>query len=112
MTDDRRSHPRVSHAFDCRWFGKWGATDAELDDLSATGCHVVCRLTTPSIGDSVDIEVLRTTKEPLALSGEVIQVERGVGFSVRFVELEAEIRDQIESLIAEARLSNRRAGGS
>ena len=112
MTNDRRSHPRVSHIFECRWFGKWGTTEAQLSDLSATGCHIVCRFNTPSVGEIVDLEVIRATKEPLPLSGEVVQVERGEGFSVRFVELEAKIRDRIESLITEAQLSNRRAGGS
>ena len=111
MTSDRRDHPRVLHYFDCRWFSKWGATDARLNDLSASGCHVVNRFTTPSVGDQVDIEVIRTTGEPLALSGEVVSVERGVGFGVRFGEIEADTRDQIEALIAGAHSSNRRASG-
>jgi len=112
MTNDKRIHPRVSHHFDCRWSGRWGTTEARLEDLSATGCYIVSRLTTPSVGEIVDIGLIRSTKEPLPLSGEVVQVERGVGFSLRFVELNTETRDEIESLIAEARDSNRRVGGS
>lgn len=112
MTNDRRSHPRVTHQFDCRWFGKWGTTEARLNDLSAMGCYVVGRLTTPSVGEIVDIELIHTTKEPLLLCGEVVQAERGIGFSVRFVELKTETRDQIERLMTEARLSNRRGGRS
>ena len=112
MTNDRRSHPRVMHYFDCRWFGKWGVTDARLNNLSASGCYIVNRFTTPSVGEIVDIEVIRIAEEPLVLSGEVVDVERGVGFGVRFGEIEAGTRDQIEALIGAAHASNRRASGS
>lgn len=112
MADDRRTDPRIRHYFDCRWYGKWGGTDARLDDLSAGGCHVVNRFTTPSMGEIVEIEIIGATSEPLALSGEVVDVERGVGFAVRFGELDADTRDQIQALLTAAEASNRRLGQS
>ena len=107
MSESRRD-PRVNHYFDCRWFGKWGATDARLDDLSVSGCHVVNRFSTPSMGETVEIDVVRTAADPLLLSGEVVHVERGVGFSVRFGEVNADIRAQIAALMESAESSNRR----
>ena len=107
MSEQRRD-PRVIHYFDCRWFGKWGATDARLDDLSISGCHVVNRFSTPSMGDTVEIDVVRTAQEPLALFGEVVHVERGVGFSVRFGDIDADTRAQIKELMESAESSNRR----
>jgi hypothetical protein len=107
MSEQRRD-PRVIHFFDCRWFGKWGATDARLDDLSVSGCHVVNRFSTPSLGETVEIDVVRTAAEPLLLSGEVVHVERGVGFSVRFSEVDADTRAQIKELMDLAESSNRR----
>ncbi len=112
MSNDQRSGPRVLHYFDCRWFGKWGSIEARLSDLSASGCRIVNRLTSPSVGEVVEIEIIRTAAEPLALSGEVVNVDRGVGFGVRFVGLEDDACDHIEALVAEAQTSNRRVSGT
>ena len=111
MSGNKRTAPRVSHYFDCRWFGKWGTTEARLDNLSVSGCHIVNRFTTPSIGEVVEIEVISTSREPLVLSGEVVQVERGAGFAVRFAEADDNTREGIEALMAEAESSNRRVTG-
>jgi hypothetical protein len=108
-TNTKRGDPRVMHYFECRWYGKWGAFDARLADLSVSGCYIVNRRTTPSAGETVEIDVIRTAKEPLALSAEVVSAEPGVGFGVRFAGLDDRLREQIEALMAEAQSSNRRA---
>lgn len=108
----QRGDPRVTYYFECRWYGKWGAFDARLNDLSVSGCYIVNRRTTPSVGEVVEIDLVRTAKEPLALSGEVVSTEPGIGFGVRFAGLDDNIREQIETLMAEAHSSNRRAGQS
>jgi hypothetical protein len=109
-TNKQRGDPRVTHYFECRWFGKWGAFDARLSDLSVSGCYIVNRRTTPSIGEIVEIDVVRTAKEPLPLAGEVVSTEPGIGFGVRFAGVDDNLRQQIETLMAEAQSSNRRAG--
>jgi len=111
-TNQPRGDPRVTHYFDCRWFGKWGAFDARLNDLSVSGCYIVNRRTTPSIGEIVEIDVVRTAKEPLPLSGEVVSTEPGIGFGVRFAGVDDNLRKQLETLMAEGDSSNRRAGQS
>jgi hypothetical protein len=108
-TNNQRGDPRVPHYFECRWYGKWGGFDARLSDLSVSGCYIVNRLTTPSIGEIVEIDLISTAKEPLALSGEVVGAEPGIGFGVRFAALEPDMREQIQALMAEAQSSNRRA---
>jgi hypothetical protein len=108
-THTKRGDPRVTHYFECRWYGKWGASDARLNDLSVSGCYIVNRRTTPSVGEIIEIDVVRTAKEPLALSGEVVAPEPGIGFGVRFSGLDDGIREQLEALMAEAQSSNRRA---
>jgi hypothetical protein len=109
-TNNQRGDPRVTHYFECRWFGKWGTFDARLSDLSVSGCYIVNRRTTPSIGEIVEIDVVRTAKEPLPLAGEVVSTEPGIGFGVRFAGVDDNLRQQIESLMSEAQSSNRRAG--
>ena len=93
-------------------FGKWGAFDARLNDLSVSGCYILNQRATPSVGEIVEIDLVRTAKEPLALSGEVVGAEPGIGFGVRFAGVDDDIREQIQSLMAEAQSSNRRAGQS
>ena len=56
-----------------------GAFDARLSDLSVSGCYIVNRRTTPSIGEIVEIDVVRTAQEPLPLAGEVVSTEPGIG---------------------------------
>ena len=77
-TNKQRGDPRVTHYFDAAWFGA-GAFDARLSDLSVSGCYIVNRRTTPSIGEIVEIDVVRTAKEPLPLAGEVVSTEPGIG---------------------------------
>jgi hypothetical protein len=107
-----RGDPRVTHYFECRWFGKWGAFDARLNDLSVSGCYIVNRRTTPSVGEIVEIDVVRTAQDPLPLSGEVVSTEPGIGFGVRFAGVDDNLRQQLESLMAEGDSSNQRAGQS
>jgi hypothetical protein len=109
-TNQQRGDPRVTHYFECRWFGKWGAFDARLNDLSVSGCYIVNRRTTPSVGELVEIDLVRTAKDPLPLSGEVVSTEPGIGFGVRFAGVDDNLRQQLETLMAEAQSSNRRAG--
>jgi hypothetical protein len=111
-TNHPRGDPRVTHYFECRWFGKWGAFDAKLNDLSVSGCYIVNRRTTPSVGEVVEIDLIRTAKEPLPLSGEVVSTEPGIGFAVRFAGVDDNLRQQLETLMAEGDSSNRRAGQS
>jgi PilZ domain len=111
-TKHPRGDPRVAHYFECRWFGKRGAFDTRLGDLSVSGCFIVNPRATPSVGEIIEIDLIRTAKEPLALSGEVVAPEPGIGFGVRFAGLDDKVREQIEALMAEAHSSNRRAGQS
>ena len=107
MSEQRRD-PRVNHIFDCRWFGKWGANDARIDDLSVSGCHIVNRFSTPNAGEIVEIDIVRLAGEPLTVSGEVVNSVRGVGFSVRFSGVDADTLAQIKDLMESAESSNRR----
>jgi hypothetical protein len=111
-TNPHRGDPRVTHYFECRWFGKWGAFDARLNDLSVSGCYIVNRRNTPSVGEVVEIDLVRTAKEPLPLAGEVVSTEPGIGFAVRFAGVDDNLRQQLEALMAEGDSSNRRAGQS
>jgi PilZ domain-containing protein len=112
MTSDRRDNPRVNHYFECRWFGQWGATDARVQDLSATGCYIVNRSSSPSVGETVEIDVMPVGVAPLALSGTVVDVQRGVGFAVHFAEVGPVARERIKTLMETADSSNRRATGA
>jgi hypothetical protein len=112
MSSDRRDNPRINHYFDCRWFGQWGATDARVNDLSATGCYIVNRFSSPAVGETIEIDIMPAGMEPLALSGTVVEVHRGVGFAVHFAEVSDDLRQRIATLMETADSSNRRVTGA
>jgi hypothetical protein len=86
--------------FDCTWASQWGPHKARVSNLSPTGCYIDSRFLVPAIGETIeDITVDPSDAPPLALRGVVIDATRGIGFAVRFGELDADTRDRLRSLV-------------
>ena len=82
MTDDRRAYPRRTIPMEGLWRGAAGESHFRIADLSWGGCFVETKAE-PSIGEETII-TLPTERGPVELVANVVAVERGIGFSVRF----------------------------
>jgi hypothetical protein len=108
----RQNRERIERDFDCTWLSTWGEEQSRLSSLSPTGCYIDSRFTTPAEGTVVqDITVTLATGS-LTLQGTVINAMRGVGFAVRFTELDKDTRDRLSVLIRDLqRTGEDRIGG-
>jgi hypothetical protein len=98
--DGRQERQRIVQYFDCIWLSKWGSMTARISNLSPTGCYIDSRLNVPAVGETVEnITVTPSAGSPLVLHGTVIDSTRGIGFAVRFTELDEDTRDRLSALL-------------
>src|ERR1044071_10449128 len=101
--DDRRSRPRLSVSLDAVWDGDSGGKhSARVTDLSEGGCYLdtVGEVMT---GEIVAFRVLLPDDDWLYLEGEVKHHRHGMGFGVRFVDLNEEQTEKLLRLLQIAR---------
>ena len=94
---------RVARYFDCTWYSAWGEEHARISSLSPTGCYIESRFCVPASGAFVEELTIPLPDGSLNLHGTVLDVMRGVGFALRFAELDAETRDRLSVLVQDAR---------
>ena len=98
-SSDRRKRFRVEQYFDCTWLSDFGEERSRVNSLSTTGCYIECRFTVPRVGTSVsDITVTLPTGE-ITLQGTVVSATKGVGFAVRFEDIEANALARLTALV-------------
>ena len=95
MDDDRRSTPRLSVSLDASWDREH---PARISNLSEGGCYLdtvgeVMR------GEIVGFRVLLPDGDFLYVEGEVRHYTAGVGFGVRFLDLNDEQLKNLKRLI-------------
>ena len=105
MDDERRSKPRLNVSLDASWDRDH---PARITNLSEGGCYLdtvgeVMR------GEIVGFRALLPDGDFLYLEGEVRHYTPGVGFGVRFVDLNDEQQANLKRLIGIATGSNRGA---
>jgi len=101
MGGERRAHSRRRRYFDCSWVGQWGSTKSRISDLSVSGCYIESRFTAPAVGEEVsNITIPLGAESPLVLHGTVVRATRGIGFAVRFTDVDAEMRHRLEGALA------------
>ena len=93
--DERRSKPRLSVHLDAIWEGGEERHSARVTDLSEGGCYLDS-VGEVMVGEIVAFRVLLPDDEWLYLEGEVRHHHHGIGFGVRFVDLNEE---QVEKLL-------------
>src|SRR5215211_7417303 len=100
--DDRRSKPRLSVQLDAVWHGGEERHSARVTDLSEGGCYLdtVGEVMT---GETVAFRTLLPDGDWLYLEGEVRHHRVGVGFGVKFLDLDDKQR---EKLVFLQRLAN------
>jgi hypothetical protein len=103
LGDSRQQRQRIERYFDCTWLSVWGEQRSRVSSLSPTGCYVDSRFTVPAEGTVVRDITLTVTTGTLTLQGRVIGTMGGVGFAVRFTELDEDTRDRLSALIYSVR---------
>ena len=99
---DRRRGERIARYLDCTWLGAWGEERARVSSLSITGCYIESRFSVPAEGAVVRELTLTMPTGTLNLQGTVIDATRGIGFAVRFTELDENTRDRLRALVQDA----------
>ena len=103
LSDSRQQRQRIERYFDCAWLSVWGEQRSRVSILSPTGCYIDSRFTVPAEGTVVRDITLTLPTGTLTLQGTVIATMRGVGFAVRFTELDKDTRDRLSALISSVR---------
>ena len=100
--DDRRSKPRLSVYLDAVWHGIEERHSARVTDLSDGGCYLDT-VGEVMVGEIVAFRVLLPDDDWLYLEGEVRHHRHGMGFGVRFVDLNEEQTEKLSRLLQIAR---------
>ena len=100
--DDRRSKPRLSVHLDAVWDGGEERHTALITDLSEGGCYLDT-VGEVMAGEIVAFRVLLPDGDWLYLEGEVRHHRHGLGFGVRFVDLNEEQTENLLRLLKIAR---------
>ena len=98
MPTERRQDPRLKQWFDGSWRGASGSGNSRLSDVSVTGCFVNS-LATPAVGDTSTITIHFGPSQAVSFEGEVMYVERGMGFGVRFLDVTPKQAAEVQRLL-------------
>lgn len=93
---------RVDRYFDCTWRSAWGEERARVSSLSPNGCYIESRFSVPPDGEAVrDLSIALPTAR-VNLQGTVLNAMSGVGFAVRFNDLDTKARERLSAFISAA----------
>jgi hypothetical protein len=98
----RQQRQRICRYFDCTWQSQWGEERARVSSLSPNGCYIEGRFSVPPDGAVISGLTVALPGETLNLRGTVIDAMPGVGFAVRFSELDTQTRDRLRVLVHSA----------
>ena len=99
---ERRQHERVSIYLRARWEGLFGCHEGTLSDNSAGGCfiHSEKQMT---LRELIRVEVELHDCEWVKVWGEVTNQFPGVGFGVRYTEVDGEDEDKFSLSLAQTK---------
>ncbi len=103
---ERRAGPRVDVAWDVDYSDGETFLYASISNISALGIFISSR-TPPPVGTAVSLSFTPPGERPFELRGEVAWINPlrpegenlNPGFGVRFIELSAEMRERLVSLV-------------
>lgn len=84
-TDDRRVFPRAPGVLDGNWFGN--GQRCRITSLSVVGCYVET-LSPPEPGTRGRVQIELRHEGSVLVPAEVVYKEHGMGFALRFVDVE------------------------
>jgi hypothetical protein len=98
MTDERRSHNRISIRLPVKWEGMSGSHEARSEDISLSGCFINTAARV-ELGEVVALELELPSGEWLPLRGEVTSYQPGIGFGMVFSLLTEDEEDALKVLL-------------
>lgn len=96
---DRRRRQRIARYFECNWQSPWGEEQSRVSSLSPTGCYIESRFSVPPEGTAVPELIVALPTGTVTLRGTVIEAMPGVGFAVRFTDVDADTRDRLSAVV-------------
>jgi hypothetical protein len=99
---ERRQHERVSIYLRVRWEGLFGCHEGTLSDISVGGCFILSEMQT-TLRELIRVEVELHDGEWVKVWGEVTNQFPGVGFGVRYTEVEGEDEDKFSLSLAQTK---------
>ena len=98
MTDERRSHNRVSIRLPVKWDAMSGSHEARSEDISLGGCFIDTAARV-ELDEVVDLEIELPSGEWLPISGVVASYQPGIGFGLVFSSLTKDAENAIANLL-------------
>jgi len=98
----RQRRLRVVRYFDCTWFTAWGEERARVSSLSPNGCYIESRFSVPPDGELVRDLVIALPTGSVNLQGTVLNATSGVGFAVRFIDIDTKTQKSLSAFISVA----------
>ncbi|HZT57786.1 MAG TPA: PilZ domain-containing protein, partial [Pyrinomonadaceae bacterium] len=87
---ERRLHERVIAYLRVRWEGMLGSHEGTVSDISEGGCFVMSDAA-PSARELLRLEIELHTGEWIKMWGEVTNIFDGIGFGIRYTEIDEEV---------------------
>jgi hypothetical protein len=98
-TEFRQQRQRVFRYFDCTWQSAWGQERSRVSSLSPRGCFIEERFSVPDKGEAVRDLTLALPTGTINVQGTVTDATRGIGFGVRFADVDADTRNRLTALV-------------
>src|SRR5215212_2477658 len=99
---ERRQHERVSIYLRVRWEGLYGCHEGTLSDISEGGCFILTERQV-TLRELIRVEVELHDGEWVKVWGEVTNQFPGVGFGVRYTEVDGEDEDKFSLSLAQTK---------
>jgi hypothetical protein len=99
---ERRQHERVSIYLRVRWEGLFGCYEGTISDISAGGCFILSEQQA-TLRELIRLEVELHDGEWMKVWGEVTNQFPGVGFGVRYTEVEGEDEGRFSLSLAQTK---------
>lgn len=96
----RPRRQRIDRYFECNWLSEWGEEQTRVSSISPTGCFIDSRFTVPHSGAHVQELSVALPSGCITVEGTVLAAQPGVGFAVRFTEVDAATRARLIALVA------------
>jgi PilZ domain len=99
---ERRRHERLNIYLRVRWEGLFGCHEGTISDISAGGCFILSEKQT-TLRELVRVEVELHDGEWVKVWGEVTNQFPGVGFGVRYTEVDGEDENKFSLSLAQTK---------
>jgi hypothetical protein len=96
----RPQRQRIERYFECNWLSDWGEEQTRVSSISPTGCFIDSRFTVPPSGAHVPELSVALPSGCITVGGTVLSARPGVGFAVRFTEVDSATRARLIALVA------------